>query len=106
MTYKLYGFKEGDRDLAEKYARFRSSHSFRGDRLAGRAFRLVAVYTRRQKLRGWRLYAVGSRALIERCDLARNAIVYYFRNQPEDKTRLSYLIGEYKLQEDLSCGRM
>lgn len=100
--YRLYGFKPGDRSIAERYAELRSRRTWKGDRLVGRDFRLVAVYSGKRKLTGWNLYAVGSSALIERCDLTRNEIIYYFRKQPEDKTRLSYLIGEYNMQECIS----
>lgn len=97
MTFRLYGFRsEWERLLCYRYTSIKASRSNKST-----GYRVKAIRDEKGRLKGWELFRRGSKALIERVNLERDEVIRYFRGSPIDKTRLSYMIGAYHLQEEI-----
>ena len=91
-TYRLIGFKSiGDKLLAKRYTDYKASKR----PASNRHYKLKARYSLDHELLYMELYKSGSTALYELVDVRRNIVTRYYRGKPVDRTRLSYMIGEY-----------
>lgn len=91
-TYRLIGFKSlNDKLLAKRYTDYKASKR----PASNRRFKLKARYSLENELLYMELYKSGSTALYELVDVRRDTVTRYYRGKPVDRTRLSYMIGEY-----------
>lgn len=97
-TYRLIGFKSiDDKLLAKRYTDYKASKARSSHR-----YRLVARRSLQDELLYMELYRSGSTALIERVDVRRDEVLHYYKEKPVNKTRLSYMIGPYSIQQLLN----
>lgn len=100
-TYRLIGFKSiDDKLLAKRYTDYKASKR----PASNRHYKLKARYSLDHELLYMELYKSGATALYELVDVRRDIVTRYYRGKPVDRTRLSYMIGEYhrsiSLKED------
>ncbi len=94
-TYRLVNFRTiNEKLLAKRYTDYKASKARSSHR-----YKLVARRNLENEPLYMELYRSGSTALIERVDVKRDEVLRYYKGKPVDKTRLSYMIGEYSIQQ-------
>lgn len=93
-TYRFIGFRSiDDKLLGKRYTDYKASKR----PASNRHYKLKARYSLDHELLYMELYKSGSTALYELIDVRRDIVTRYYRGKPVDRTRLSYMIGEYHL---------
>lgn len=100
-TYRLIGFKSiDDKLLAKRYTDNKASKR----PSSNRHYKLKARYSLENELLYMELYKSGSTTMYELVDVRRDLVIRFYRGKMVDRTRLSYMIGEYhrsmKLKEE------
>ena len=101
MKHYLRNFHEDAeaREIALCFIKWAMTDPYIRRLLGDRGLR-VAAWHKHGRVRGFYVYPVGSPLIIARADIRMNRVHFYYRGEPVELTRLSYLIGPYDRQEE------